>query len=129
MFYLKKSIRPVLIIVLMIMPTLLSVIAAIRLSLLFAALAVISLFFSIWLLPHVKKHESLWMFVLSAISLMPANIRAILLILNLDFLKSDIFVYQLIKGVFYFIVLLSVEEVVLGTITRQIWRHQFATVV
>ena len=76
------------------------------------------LFLFVKLMPFAKGHESLWVFVLGAIAFLPVNI------------KVGIFLVTIIMDINPFVIamaLCSVEEIVLGTIARILWRNQVET--
>lgn len=128
MFYVKKSIRPVFTVLLTILPIAFSILASVKTSLLFLALAIVCLFLAVWLLPYVKGHESIWMFILSGVCLIPINIKTITLLLSSFVFEDDTFVLQLLKGLLLIFILFSTEEIILGTITRLIWKRQNKTI-
>lgn len=89
--------------------------------------SVISLFILVAFLPVCEKRENLWMFVFSSVSLFPANIRFSVLIsqwaengLYLDsvFMKTIVFLIALH-------ILFCMEQIILGFITRLLWRRQY----
>lgn len=89
--------------------------------------SVIFLFILVAFLPVCEKRENLWMFVFSSVSLFPANIRFSVLIsqwaengLYLDsvFMKTIVFLIALH-------ILFCMEQIILGFITRLLWRRQY----
>lgn len=89
--------------------------------------SVISLFILVAFLPVCEKRENLWMFVFSSVSLFPTNISFSVLIsqwaenrLYLDsvFMKTIVFLIALH-------ILFCMEQIILGFITRLLWRRQY----
>lgn len=89
--------------------------------------SVIFLFILVAFLPVCEKRENLWMFVFSSVSLFPANISFSVLIsqwaenrLYLDsvFMKTIVFLIALH-------ILFCMEQIILGFITRLLWRRQY----
>lgn len=88
------------------------------------ALTIPVLFLLVKFLPFCRHRENLWMFTFTAISVIPINCYVIR--------KMDLLVYfngSMVKcflwSVLVFFILLAVEEIVLGLITRLIWRRQY----
>lgn len=90
-------------------------------SLHFIVLAVISLFAIIAVMPVFRRHESLWMFVLSAVIFLPENLMAVYY-----FILEDLYgvVLNEIMGFVAFCILFSAEQIILGVATRILWRRQ-----
>lgn len=89
------------------------------------ALCVLSLFVLLAVVPLFKKRESLCMFLLVAAAGLPLNIKlAYLFIIEWD-MGLGYFFCDLCYGLLICCVLFSVEEVVLGVVTRLIWRRQY----
>lgn len=82
------------------------------------------LFISVALLPCARKHENIWMFLLVLASSIPVNIVLIRRIIEFIGSGSNFFIYSILRSTELYIMLLSLEEVVLGLITRLIWRRQ-----
>ena len=89
--------------------------------------SVILLFLLVAFLPVCEKRENLWMFVFSSVSLLPANIRFSVLISqwteeklywNPAFMKIILFLIALH-------ILFCMEQIILGFITRLLWRRQY----
>jgi len=90
-------------------------------------ISVIFLLLLVAFLPVCEKRENLWMFVFSSVSLLPANIRFSVLVsqwaekelyLNSSFVKIIVFLLALH-------ILFCMEQIILGFITRLLWRRQY----
>lgn len=88
---------------------------------------VISLFLLVGLLPLCKKRENLWMFVFSTVSLLPVNIRVSISVSQWmeDELYMDSPFLKVIIILIAFHVLFCLEQIILGVITRFIWKRQY----
>ena len=78
--------------------------------------------------PAFKRCENLAMFVIVAFSSIPINIYLFqMLNYRLGLFNSN-FVVNFVRGSFYYLMLLSLEEIVMGIITRFLWRKQYKMV-
>ncbi len=82
------------------------------------------LFAMVRFLPFCHKRENLWMFVFAAMAVIPINIHLIHK-LNLPYWVDNSTIMCCLWSVLLFLMLLSVEEIVLGLITRFIWKRQY----
>ena len=79
-------------------------------------------------LPFCRKHENLWMFVLTAFCSIPVNW---FLLTNFEIWKNVLYsggescILTKIVIVEYMMVLTGVEEIILGLLTRMLWRKQY----
>lgn len=121
MLYLKEHKKEALQLIAAIVPLTFSVLFVNLKSYYLLVLAVISLFGIIALMPVFKRHESLWMFVLSAVVFLPENLMAVCY-----FIMEDIYgvVLNEMMGFLVFCMLFSVEQLALGVATRFLWRRQ-----
>ncbi len=121
MLYLKKHKKDAFQLLAVIVPLLFSVLSVIFKSYYLIVAAVISLFGIIGIMPVFKRHENLWMFVLSTIVFMPQNLMIVYY-----FIREDIygFIMNELVGFLVFCSLFSVEQIVLGVVTRILWRRQ-----
>lgn len=89
--------------------------------------SVISLFILVAFLPVCEKRENLWMFVFSSVSLFPANIRFSVLISQ--WAKNELYLDSVIMKTIVFLIALHIlfcmEQIILGFITRLLWRRQY----
>lgn len=89
--------------------------------------SVILLFLLVAFLPVCEKRENLWMFVFSSVSLLPANIRFSVLISHWaeEELYWDSTFMQIIVLLIALHILFCMEQIILGFITRLLWRRQY----
>lgn len=90
--------------------------------------AVLSMFILVGTLPFCRKRENLWMFVLTAFCSIPVNW---FLLTNFEIWKNVLYsggesrILTKIVIVEYMMVLTGVEEIILGLLTRMLWRKQY----
>ena len=90
--------------------------------------AVLSMFVLVGTLPFCRKRENLWMFVLTAFCSIPVNW---FLLTNFEIWKNVLYsggesrILTKIVIVEYMMVLTVVEEIILGLLTRMLWRKQY----
>ena len=65
------------------------------------------------------------MFLLVAVSGIPVNIVLIRWLLELSVFKTHLFVLAFFRSVALYLMLLSMEELILGVVTRMIWKNQY----
>lgn len=89
--------------------------------------SVISLFLLVAFLPVCEKRENLWMFVFSSVSLLPANIRFSVLISQ--WAENELYLDSAFMKIILFLIALHIlfcfEQIILGFITRLLWRRQY----
>lgn len=112
---------------LMILPIVISIMSAYYKSLWLISVSVVSMFALVGIIPVCRKHENLWMFVLTAFCSIPINW---FLLTYFDVWKDYLYsgsgnITAKIVIVEYMIVLMGVEENVIGLITRIIWKRQY----
>ena len=107
------------------LPITLSLIGAIKHSSVMILLLPVSLFITVALTPLARKQENIWMFLLVAASGIPVNLFVIRWFLGLSVLESHFFLLTFFRGLALYIMLLSMEELILGIITRMIWKKQY----
>ena len=90
-------------------------------------ISIISLFILVAFLPVCEKRENLWMFVFSSVSLLPANIRFSVLISQWaeEELYWDSAFMKIIMLLIALHILFCMEQIILGFITRLLWRRQY----
>lgn len=90
-------------------------------------ISVITLFLLIAFLPICKKRENLWMFVFSSISLLPANIKFSVPISQ--WAEEELYWDSAFMKIILFLIALHIlfcmEQIILGFITRLLWRRQY----
>ena len=107
------------------LPISLSIVGAIRHSTILIVLMPIALLISVALTPWARKRENIWMFLLVAVSGAPVNIIVIRWLLGLSFFETHFFVLAFSRSVALYLMLLSMEELILGVVTRMIWKNQY----
>lgn len=105
-------------------PFLLSAFTVIRHSVVMLAIYILAHFVILKISPTFKHCENLGMFLIVAFSSIPINIYIFKILNEMDFLFDSYLVINIMRGVLYYIVLLSVEEVIMGIFTRWIWKRQ-----
>ena len=88
------------------------------------SLTVPILFVMVGLLPFCHRRENLWMFAFSAISVIPINIY-ILQSIDLSHYFDDSLIKTCLWSVLLFFILLAIEEISLGLVTRFVWKRQY----
>lgn len=90
-------------------------------------ISVISLFLLVAFLPVCEKRENLWMFVFSSVSLLPANIRFSVLVSQWS--EKELYLDSAFMKIMIFLIALHIlfcfEQIILGFITRLLWRRQY----
>ena len=80
------------------------------------------LFVIVKMMPFTKGYENLWVFVIGAFAFLPVNIKMGIFAAKI-IMDINPFVVA-IWSIVFAMVLCSVEEIILGTIARIIWRNQ-----
>lgn len=106
------------------LPISLSLIGATKHSPVILLLLPVSLFITVTLTPWARKRENILMFLLVAVSGIPVNLILIRWFLGLSIFESPLIILTFFRGVVLYIMLLSMEELILGIITRLIWQNQ-----
>lgn len=125
MFRIKKASSAVMIHSISLLPISMSIVGTIRHSTIPIMLLPITLLIAVALTPWAKKRENTWMFLLVAVSGIPVNIVLIRRLFELSIFASHFFLLTLFRGVALYIMLLSAEELILGVVTRMIWKNQY----
>lgn len=112
---------------LMVLPVVISFASARCRLLWLIPVAVIMMFVLVAALPFCRKHENLWVFVLTAVSSLPVNW---LLLTKFDSWTDYLYsgggaISEKMVIIEYMMILMGVEEIILGLITRLIWRKQY----
>lgn len=107
------------------LPISLSIVGAIRHSPILIVLVPIALLITVALTPWARKRENIWMFLLVAVSGVPVNIIVIRWLLGLSFFETHFFVLAFFRSVALYLMLLSMEELILGVVTRMFWKNQY----
>lgn len=106
-------------------PAVLSLITVLKHSVVLLVLLIISHFIIIKFVPVFKGKENVWMFVFVAISSIPINFYIMLLLNEWDLLFTSFFALGVLRCILYYLVLFSMEEIIMGITTRMIWRKQY----
>lgn len=107
-------------------PAILSLIAVMQRSIVLIAGAVVVQFLLLLLVPAFKGRESVWMFLFVAISSIPINAYILFFMNEQGYLFDDsFFILGIFRTILYGSVLFSMEEIVMGVITRLIWKKQY----
>ena len=125
MFRIKKTPGAIKTYTASLLPISLSIVGAIRHSPILIVLMPIALLISVALTPWARKRENICMFLLVAVSGVPVNIIVIRWLLGLSFFETHFFVLAFFRSVALYLMLLSMEELVLGVVTRMIWKNQY----
>ncbi len=83
----------------------------------------ICLMFILLRLPICRNRENLWMFFLATITTIPFNLFLVNIVV--DFLYSHSLILSIFKGACIYLVLLSIEQLAFGIITRFFYRQQY----
>lgn len=93
---------------------------------LLAVISLIAIYFCISICSLCRKHENLWLFVLTGIAIIPANIEISMIACGYFFCPwGDAFVFKLCIFPLAYSILFSIEEILLGIIGRLIWKYQY----
>lgn len=125
MFRIKKTPGAIKTYTASLLPISLSIAGAIKHSPILIVLMPIALLISVALTPWARKRENIWMFLLVAVSGVPVNIIVVRWLLGLSFFETHFFVLAFFHSVALYLMLLSMEELILGVVTRMIWKNQY----
>jgi len=106
-------------------PIALSWVAVLGKSVLIFALFVLAHFIIMGIVPGFRKRENVWMFILVAVTSIPINIFILLQLNQIDMLFNSLFILGVLRCVLYYSVLFSIEEIIMGIITRLLWKKQY----
>jgi len=109
------------------LPVVLSIVSVIKNSVILYILFILAHFLVIKITPAFRHRESIWMFVIVAVSSIPVNVMLLEFLRDVGILYGG-FVNLFMKNLLGYVLLLSVEEVVMGTITRLIWKRQYKSI-
>lgn len=108
----------------LLIPCILLSIATVKKILVLGVVGVVLLFVYVFFVPLTKGAENFWMYVLSTITLLPLNIKIILLVYPvfcdlLNFKALIIFISVLVAFIVW-----NIEQIILGVITRIVKPNQ-----
>lgn len=104
-------------------PPALAVIAACKTSLIISIIAMAIVFLDVVILPMCENNENAWMFFLTAISVTSINIRLIINFLG-DCESVPERLISVLVGLLAYFMLFSIEEIIMGIITRILFPKQ-----
>lgn len=107
---------------LLVLPVLISVFGAfsssIKMNILVGLVSIVIMFVFVFCFHICKQEENLWVFVISFFVTIPTNIRLIIYINeNTYFLDYSTFI-RMVASIVVFFILQSIEQIILGIITR-----------
>lgn len=104
-----------------------SVVAARTMSLFWFIILIVSVFLIVVVVPWCRHHENMWLFVLTAIGSVPINLSLTHCIIDSSILKNSFPVLvRVVTSVEIYLLLLGIEEIVIGVLGRIIWKKQKA---
>ena len=109
----------------LVVPVALSCLFTFERSFLILAAFVLSHFVILRLVPAFKRRENLWMFLMVTLSSVPINIYILKTMYLEKIFLNETFLMTLLRGIIVYLICFSVEQVVMGLITRVIWRDQY----
>jgi len=89
----------------------------------YLAAAVVLIFLLVRSVPFMKGQESIWVFFLGFVATTPFNLKTSKNIMDYLFFDSNIFL-KVIYLAILFLCMLAVEEIILGIISRVLWKKQ-----
>lgn len=96
-------------------------------SLFWSVVLILSVLFIVGVVPWCRQHENMWLFVLTAIGSMPINISLTHYIINWGIFETGFPVLGIVvTSIEIYLLLLGVEEIVIGVLGRMIWKKQKA---
>lgn len=116
-----KHINNLINIMILFTPCILMSVAAAKKSVVLGVISIIFMFLFVFLAPIAKKKENFWMFVISTITLLPANIK--IAVLAYSYI-SESKILSVSVAILLFFLLAGTEQILLGFITRAIKRNQ-----
>ncbi|MGN0370104.1 MAG: hypothetical protein ACI4EW_06115 [Butyrivibrio sp.] len=100
-------------------------IVAKTMSLFWLIILIVSVLFIVAVVPWCRQHENMWLFVLTAIGSVPINITLTHYILDIGIFETDFpVVGVLITSLEIYLLLLGIEEIIIGVLGRMIWKRQ-----
>ena len=104
-----------------------SEVAVKTMSLFWSVVLILSVLFIVGVVPGCRQHENMWLFVLTAIGSMPINISLTQYIIDFGIFETGFPVLGIVvTSVEIYLLLLGVEEIVIGVLGRMIWKKQKA---
>lgn len=106
-------------------PAALSITAVLKNSLLLFALVFLAHFIIIKITPAFKRRENVWMFVMVAISSIPLNLLILFYMNDFGMLFDSMFILGVFRCILYYAILFSMEQIIMGVLSRIICRRQY----
>ena len=105
-------------------PMVLALAFVLKHSVMLLLLFILAHFLLLKIVPAFRRYENVWMFVMVAFSSVPINICLLRMMAEWGVFYGNIFILNILRGSLYYLILLSLEEVVMGVLTRWIWKQQ-----
>lgn len=123
-FFKMKHLSNLVTVTILLIPCILLSIATMKKIMVLGVLGVVLLFIYVFFTPLTKGAENFWMYVLSTITLLPLNIKIILVVYPifcnlLNFKALIIFISVLVA-----FIVSNIEQIILGVITRIVKPNQ-----
>lgn len=96
-------------------------------STLFAILSVVAVFAVVAILPVCRQRESIWIFFLLFLTATPLNVDAIVDHLSARIYDDLFLLTKILRGELFYLIAISMEELICGFLARLIWRRQLKT--
>lgn len=106
-------------------PIVLSWITVVEKSVFIFIIFILAHFIIMRVIPGFKRRENVWMFILVAVTSIPINIFILMQLSRVEMLFNSLFVLGVLRCVLYYCVLFSIEEIVMGILTRLLWKRQY----
>ena len=97
-------------------------------SVLFAILSVVAVFVIVATLPLCRRRESIWIFFILVLTATPINIAVIIEVLSSWMFEDSLLLTNILRGGLFYLITLSIEELVCGIFARLIWRRQYKAI-
>ena len=110
-------------------PTALSALMVVKQSVALFLAYILVHFLILKIVPVFRHRENIGMFILLIFSTIPVNLFIVCMLGSMDDLCGILLFSRIFRCIIYYMMLLSVEEVVMGVITRCIWRKQYKAVI
>lgn len=102
-------------------PVVLAIIAASKASIILSILSILLTVTDVAVLPVCKNNENVWTFFMIALTVTPINIKIIV-----HFIQGNVNLFiGIVMGLLLYFIMLSIEEIIAGTIVRIIWPKQY----
>lgn len=111
-------------VIMLLMPCILLSIATMRQIFLMGILGIGLLFTYIFFTPLTKGAESFWMYVLSTITLLPLNIKIVIMVYPIFCDLFNFKVLAIFTSIIVLFITCNIEQIILGVITRIVKPNQ-----